>query len=634
MAALALLENAPTSDASGATPEDGAPKTAAERIAWAEEEQIRFGLALVDRGECTLEQLTAALWASGSTKDSIVDSLTQQGVIRHERLIELMQELNSDQIATTIRFDVPVSDKSFLEQEKVVIFGLSNRSLYLGCLGDQALVESHFSRQFREHGIRFMPVRPEVVERFLSNLDLLPHNTEERYNVGKIEMVRYVPEAITDSDVLDTIINYAGVIGASDVHIEPKAKSYTILVRKDRIRRIVHEGSLRQYAVVRAQVKNRAGVDAIETRKPGDGKFSKTIMGRSFDLRVATVPTIHPNQEKIVIRLLDPDRSSMPLAVLGISKIDVLQDIVRHPSGVLLISGKTNSGKTTSLTAILREEDRINRSCIEIGDPIENRLEFVTQTQVNEAEGVNFGFHEAIRAAQRLDAEVLVVGEVRDRKTADAMAMAAETGMFVMATTHAGSVGETPFRLKRLGVDRDSMRTLLRGVLSQRLLRKVCKTCLGIERRGCSTCRGVGYQGMTVVSEIAMTPSPDDVDALYERQLPYEPFAVDALRKLDLGVVDEFEIHRAFQSEIKFVDKHAKDFPGVEELRDRVLSVINNPKLRRAAEPSSVRDTFASGLDVSQRRYMAELESKLHTVAAQPEVQSEVGWGQNFIGAM
>ena len=620
----------PTANAGRGMPLIEVPATAStpsDRLAWAEAEQARFGMLLIERGECSVEQVRAALWAAQVNGGSLVEALVQQQVIRHERLIELMQELNADQIATTIRFDVPVPDKQFLLDHKVVVFGMSSKALYLGCLGQEELVERYFERHFPRHSIKFMPLSSEVAQRYLGNLDMLPHTGEERLHYGDIEMVRYVSDQVADSEVLDLIVNLAGVRGASDIHIEPKQQSYTVFMRIDRMREIVHEGSLKQYAVVRAQVKGLMGADQTDTRKTQDGKFNKQIMGRMFDLRVNTNPTTYAGLESLVIRLLDPDRASQSLSDLGISRVDLLREIMSYPSGAFLNSGKTNSGKSTTLTSAMREMDRIGRALAEIGDPIESRLEFVTQIQVNRSAGIDLDFAAAIRSLMRADKEVLVIGEVRDEETAKAFATAAESGMFVMSTTHAGSISQTPGRLIGLGVTADVMKPVLRGVMSQRLIRKVCVVCAGEKKRGCPTCRRTGYHGMSALTEIVSTPAERDVERLFDRTLIYEPFAVDALRKLDAGVVDEREVHRVFATELKHVEMYSDDFPGVAELKLRVEAALADPGHRLTTMPPAPTAFDARQLETveDRKRAAAAIESKLGTASLSRDAVS-TGW--------
>ena len=536
-------------------------------IVWAQREQMNFGIMLIEKGHASDEQVEAALWESNITGSSLGDTLVKHGIMRQSHLMSLMEEYDSAQISTIVQYNVPVDDVNLLHRERVVLFGMSAKVLYLGCLGNERRVRDYFEKEFPDKTLRFMPIKPSQLTEFLERTDRLPRKTAEKSGDGRLEIVRYIPRNTSDSDVLDLLINVAGVRGGSDIHIEPKANSYTVMIRINRIRKIVHEGSITQYNALRAQVKDRSRMDQMEMRKPQDGAFSQEIMGRMFDLRVATFP-MNAGQEKIVIRLLDPDKAAKRLPDLGISKTDLWRAACGYPHGLIYVAGKTNSGKSTTLISTLREQDRIGKAIYTIEDPVEHRVDFLTQMAVNRSESVGLDFQTATRAMMRGDPEIILIGETRDAETARAAAQAAESGHLVFSTIHAGTIRETVGRLRGFGINDSELRPMLRGILAQRLIRTLCNFCRGAK---CPHCLMTGYDNMTVISEMGFFPSERDFERMLKGDVFWDPMVKDALHKLEQGITDEQEVYRVFRSEIDYL---SDDYEGVEELAARVKDVV------------------------------------------------------------
>ena len=584
-------------------------------LVWAQRDQMNFGIMLVEKAEATDEQVQAALWESSVTGSSLGDTLVKHGVMRQSKLMSLMEEYDSAQIATIVQYNVPVDDVDLLHSEKVVLFGMSAKVLYLGCLGNQRRVRTHFEREFPDKTLRFMPVKPSQVTEFLERTDRLPRKTAERSGDGRLEIVRYIPRSTSDSDVLDLLVNVAGVRGGSDIHIEPKANSYSVMIRINRIRKIVHEGSLTQYNALRAQVKDRARMDQMEMRKPQDGAYSQEIMGRMFDLRVATFP-MNAGHEKIVIRLLDPDKAAKRLPDLGITKTDMWRAACGYPHGLIYVAGKTNSGKSTTLISTLREQDRIGKAIYTIEDPVEHRVDFLTQMAVNKSESVGLDFKSATRAMMRGDPEIILIGETRDEETARAAAQAAESGHLVFSTIHAGTIRDTVHRLKGFNLTESELRPMLRGVLAQRLIRTLCKICRG---QKCPHCLMTGYDNMTVISEMGFLPSERHFDRLAAGEIFWDPMVKDALHKLEMGITDEHEIYRVFRSEIDYL---SEDYEGVEELAARVKDVAAGRKESMVDRTNTISPTKE---DEDKLVLAGEMERELskHSIGSSANAPSE-----------
>jgi type II secretory ATPase GspE/PulE/Tfp pilus assembly ATPase PilB-like protein len=312
---------------------------------------------------------------------------------------------------------------------------------------------------------------------------------------------------------------------STDIHLEPKsAEELTVRCRIDGIMQNVStlKGSAGK-AVVSA-IKVCADMDIAERRRPQDGTFALLKGGHKFDVRAASGPTNFG--EKMALRLLDADSNVIKggLASLGMrdSMLKTLQAIVQQPHGMLIVCGPTGSGKTTTLYVALGEIDVLSRNIVTIEDPIEYQLENISQTAVNSAADLTFA--KILRSVLRQDPDVILVGEIRDKETAEIAMQAALTGHFVFTTLHANDTATTVTRLLDIGIDTTLIQSAITAVLAQRLVRVLCPKCkepypapaefrqkLGVpaekevtiyKEKGCPACHGTGYKGRTGVHEL------------------------------------------------------------------------------------------------------------------------------------
>lgn len=297
-------------------------------------------------------------------------------------------------------------------------------------------------------------------------------------------------------------------------------------------------------------------MDMAERRKPQDGGFSVDHNGNMVYLRVVTVPT--SDGERIIVRLLDPDSMNFSLDSLGITGLPNWRKAVSRPDGLCLICGPTGSGKTTTLNATAREMNFMERAIYTAEDPVEYRIAYAGQVNVNPHVGLDFS--EAIKTFMRADPDVIILGEVRDIETARNALKAAETGHLVIATLHTGSIIGAVSRLRDIGVQPYEMRHLLRGVMVQRLVRIICQSCAGA---GCATCHETGYHGRTIVSESVYLPDEEAVDFIIDGKKHWKTIAEDAIEKMQSGITDEKEIVRVFGAEIDDALVKIKDYSNV-----------------------------------------------------------------------
>jgi general secretion pathway protein E len=322
--------------------------------------------------------------------------------------------------------------------------------------------------------------------------------------------------------LVNLLIDEAVGADASDIHVEPFEESLRVRYRIDGLLYDQEAPPRRLQAAVTSRIKIMAEMNIAERRLPQDGRIRLTARGRRVDIRVSTVPTIHG--ESIVMRLLD--RSSMFLTFdrLGLARgpAEALESLIRRPHGMVLVTGPTGSGKTTTLYAALDKINAPERKIITVEDPVEYQLKGVNQIPVHPAIGLTFA--SGLRHIVRQDPDVILVGEIRDRETAEIAIQAALTGHLVLSTLHTNDAAGAVTRLQEMGCEPYLVCSALVGVLAQRLVRRICPACrvsdhpdpadllaLGItdtggiqlsRGAGCDECRGTGYRGRTGIYEL------------------------------------------------------------------------------------------------------------------------------------
>ena len=323
--------------------------------------------------------------------------------------------------------------------------------------------------------------------------------------------------------------------GASDIHIEPNEDELTIRYRIDGVLQKVLAPSRRLAMPLVSRIKVMARLDIAERRIPQDGRIALSVGGRSVDIRVSTLPSRYG--ERVVLRLLDKAKALMGLEDLGMPEamLSKFKAALKEPNGVILVSGPTGSGKTTTLYSGLNLLNDGTKSIITIEDPIEYGLDGIGQTQVNDKVGMTFA--SGLRAFLRQDANIVMVGEIRDVETASVAARMSLAGRLVLSTIHTNSAAAAITRLKDMGVESYLLSSTLRAVLAQRLVRKLCASCRVpyqpsageletadidpdkqvdfYRAEGCAQCRGTGYNGRIGIYELMMI-TPDLRDMIHD----------------------------------------------------------------------------------------------------------------------
>ncbi len=311
--------------------------------------------------------------------------------------------------------------------------------------------------------------------------------------------------------MLNALLTQAARDGASDIHIEPYERHSSVRFRVDGTLREVVQPNRALHAALISRLKIMAELDIAEKRLPQDGRIGLRIGTRAVDVRVSTLPSAHG--ERAVLRLLDKSESKLSLESVGMTG-DTLTRFLRligQPHGIILVTGPTGSGKTTTLYAALSRLDAQTSNIMTVEDPIEYELPGIGQTQVNPRIELNFA--KALRAILRQDPDIIMIGEIRDHETAQIAIQASLTGHLVLATLHTNDAASAVTRLTDMGVEPFLLSSSLLGVLAQRLVRKLCPACAG---KGCEACGQSGYQGRTGIFELMVADEP--LRALVHRQ--------------------------------------------------------------------------------------------------------------------
>jgi general secretion pathway protein E len=297
--------------------------------------------------------------------------------------------------------------------------------------------------------------------------------------------------------MLNALLTQAARDGASDIHIEPYERHSSVRFRVDGTLREVVQPNRALHAALISRLKIMAELDIAEKRLPQDGRISLRIGTRAVDVRVSTLPSAHG--ERAVLRLLDKSESKLQLEAVGMTgdTLRRFEALIAQPHGIILVTGPTGSGKTTTLYASLARMDAGSSNIMTVEDPIEYELQGIGQTQVNPK--IDLDFAKALRAILRQDPDIIMIGEIRDYETAQIAIQASLTGHLVLATLHTNDAASAVTRLIDMGVEPFLLSSSLLGVLAQRLVRKLCPVCHG---KNCETCGFTGYQGRTGVFEL------------------------------------------------------------------------------------------------------------------------------------
>ena len=510
---------------------------------------MKLGELLIAAGTITQEELDRGLDLQKGTKDRLGDVLIKNQIISEDELIQALQmQLGIEYIDLT-KVNIPTElaqmlPKNIARQYQVVPVKAVKDELYLAMNDPLNFYAIEEVRKAVRRKVIPMVATKAAIER---SIQVLYGNEgaaraieemrregmgsgEGRPETGDAFAVNQLGEDSAASAptirLVNSIIERAVTERASDIHLEPHETELLVRMRIDGMMRDILTVPRDLQGSVLARLKIMAGLDIAERRIPQDGRFNVRIKDRSFDLRISTLPTVYG--EKIVARLLDKSGAVVSLDKIGLTEDQIanIRKLLRCRNGVILMVGPTGSGKTTTMYCMINELNKRDVNLVTLEDPVEYNVDGVNQVQINEKVGMTFA--SGLRAILRQDPDIIAVGEIRDGETAEIAMRSAITGHVVLSTIHTSDALGTVERLVDMGVEPYLVASALKGVLSQRLVRRICPNCrqayepsedeqrdLGLTPRpgrtfyrgtGCPECFDTGYRGRTAVFEIFSLP--------------------------------------------------------------------------------------------------------------------------------
>ncbi len=404
--------------------------------------------------------------------------------------------------------------------------------------------------------ISFALVRRSLLERLIASAAPKGDEYVDAVDAESEEALRNLASEAQIVRLVNELFLQAAERQASDIHVEPEEDVLIIRFRIDGVLAEYLKLPLTQYPAVASRIKLIADLNIAESRVPQDGRTTIQLGRSDMDIRISTIPTM--SGESIVLRLLKKDAISFDLANVGMlpEMQKSFEELIKIPHGMILVVGPTGSGKSTTLYSVVTQLNDRKRKIITIEDPVEYRLPGLSQMQVNAKIDVTFAA--GLRSIVRQDPDIILVGEIRDRETADIAINAALTGHLVLSTLHTNDAAGAVSRLQDMGVESFLLASALYGVLSQRLVRKICPQCHGagqLAGNRCRNCGGSGYRGRTGIFELLLVD--DEIRKAIARQLDnseiaklamnkgMEPLVADGMKKVASGITTEAEVKRS-----------------------------------------------------------------------------------------
>ena len=557
---------------------------------------VHIGDRLVAAGRLKQGDLDRALAVNYGAAASIGPLLVRLGLVSDRELAELYSQIHAlpllqeDEIPELPLEDCGLSNR-FLKEANIIPLMMDEEAITIAC----ANPEDRFTRQAVEMAlgreVRCRIATVSQIERAYDQLygegqsrmdDIVEEIKagDESYGADSIERLRDLAAEAPIIRLVNMIINHAVELRASDIHIEPFENTLKVRYRIDGVLQATESPPARSTAAVISRIKIMARMNIAERRLPQDGRIQLRTHGKMIDLRISTVPTLHG--ESLVLRILDKQQLNLDFDSLGFDRglADRMVRILGLPHGIILVTGPTGSGKTTTLYAALQRLNTPERKILTVEDPVEYQIEGINQIQVKPQIGLNFS--DALRSIVRQDPDVIMIGEMRDLETARIAVQSALTGHLVFSTLHTNDAGSSITRMLDMGVEDYLVTSTLNGILAQRLLRTLCRQCrepyqplpeviekLKLERfaprdqftlfraKGCNQCAGTGYMGRTLIAEMLVLSEPirhlilDHADgARIERTAVEEgmiTMQMDGLKKAVRGITTIEEVTRVTQ---------------------------------------------------------------------------------------
>jgi len=598
----------------------------------------RFGDMLVEEGLISLSKLDEALKIQRATGKRLGEVMQDMEILVQDQILDILsKQLDVPKIDL---FDEPVDreiagmiDPELIQRHKAIPVRVENNELIVAMVDPLNLMAIDDIRLATGYEVKPRICSEQALDRVYQDMFGVSHEAKKHIDDWRKAQMKEgstlrdaLKEATSLSEIEDApIVRFVEAIleGAvdqrsSDIHLEPKEDKMVVRYRVDGLLHKVMDIPRSAQAAVIARLKILAGLDTSERRRPQDGRIDLKVRNRAFDIRFSTLPTLYG--EKIVMRLLDKTKIQFTLEQLGFEEdeLQVWKDLIQNPHGIIYLTGPTGSGKSTTLIASLATVARDTLNVVTVEDPIEYQLPTINQVQVNRK--VDFSFPQALRTIVRQDPDVIMVGETRDRETAELAINAALTGHLVFSTLHTNDAAGGFIRLHNMGIERFLIVASVLAMVAQRLVRILCRNCktpyepsdseMDILRpylplidgktpkkikiykaKGCEMCHNLGYYGRVAIFEIL--PMSRSVRDMFMANAAVQDIKRQArkdgmntlfesgLRKIFKGVTSLEELFRvaiAAEDEDSMVrdDKEAvyRTKPLLEELPEELVSGI------------------------------------------------------------
>ncbi len=554
----------------------------------------RIGEILLSKGYITPEILERALEVSKASSKPLGKILVENHFVSWEDIADALSTQYNlpklEEIPANIPFEVINSiPKNLASTYRLIPYKKESNTLYV--VTDNAINYTQVVREI--HFVTSMNVKVSIVPTDLfdtvyqsiygSQIDTGINDTFEDLPQEETKIEKEVDEEKEEEApavrLVKAIVEGGIVQGASDIHVEPTRTMVNVRYRVDGILKKVTTYYLRTHSSITSRIKIMSGLDISEKRLPQDGKFFMKYQGEQYDFRVSTMPTVYG--EKIVMRILKVSASEQKISSLGFSEYNTkrFKELINYPYGIILLTGPTGSGKSTTLVAAINEIKNVTKNIVTIEDPVEYNIDGVNQCQINPEIGLTYA--RFLRSILRQDPNIVMIGEIRDRETAQLSMEASMTGHLVFSTLHTNDATSAISRLVNLGLDPHMIGVSLIGVIGQRLVRKLCSDCKSeippkkeiletsqklypelepkmYSPKRCPTCQD-GYKGRTAINEVMivtpkirtlMNESASDSEIRAEaRRAGMRTMFEDGVEKILRGVTSYEEINRVVRNE-------------------------------------------------------------------------------------
>ena len=494
----------------------------------------RLGELLVDRGAIQPSDLDKALYIQRTAGGKLGALLVRTGAISEDVLLStLSDQLGAVYLPDTNDLPEQLDVYRFMSESPIKLDWFLDHATLLWeqagsicCIArdirDHAL-EATFNYFYRGTEITYFLAPNHQIDRMLDGVRK-ERAIEDLFSGDDAKALREMAEEAPVIELVNNLLSTAVDLGASDIHVEPAEEQFAVRMRVDGVLHTRLTQPIDRFPAVASRIKLVAGIDIAQRRLPQDGSIAERISGKDMDIRVSTVPCTFG--ESIVLRLLDQDRGDQALENLGMESdhLGMFRGWLRASNGIVLVTGPTGSGKSTTLAAALEDIDDGIKKIITVEDPVEYQMPSITQIQVH-AE-IGYTFARALRHILRQDPDVIMIGEIRDLETAEIAIRSALTGHVVLSTLHTNDAVSSFTRLIDMGVERFLVASPTSGVQAQRLVRRVCEHCaepadqpavamellhsateglLGsdwVRATGCDACQNTGYRGRMGIYEL------------------------------------------------------------------------------------------------------------------------------------